>query len=143
MSQSFFAWDSLTGGPWAPRAPLGPVTPVGPCEGKKMTMRSGGPERVVSMCWNLSRGPLGTGLSEHSFLTLAPHTKAIASRPACITTGRFWGQTDSERLLQRQSHSLASWETCALSAAPGGQTACLGCLRSVDTDYTQCWGPNA
>lgn len=36
------AGDSLTGGPWAPRAPLGPVTPVGPWEGEK-AMKSGGP----------------------------------------------------------------------------------------------------
>lgn len=94
-----------------------------------------GLERVVSICLNLSTGLLRTRLSKHSFLTLGPHTKAIVGRSVCVTTGRLYGWT------LQGFYKDNPWETHSL-CCPGRLTACLGCLRSVDIAYTQCWGPN-
>ena len=56
--QSGVSEASLTGGPWAPRAPLGPVTPVGPWKGKRETVRPSGPRKTVGFCLSPNNGPL-------------------------------------------------------------------------------------
>lgn len=65
---------ALTGGPWAPRAPLGPVTPVGPYE-EKGTMRAV-PRIRAALLWPSLESP-GPSLSQAHW---APSPDSSGSR---------------------------------------------------------------